>query len=1016
MQLVIGSFALFSVAAVVYLYSASLDTTRASPQGCRMSYMYESYVPQSDLDVARTWLATRYSLWLYREVDEHGIRWEHQHVAKGVPVLFIPGSGGSKRQVRSIASSAVMQYWDAPSSVSPEFRLRSNLKPLDFFTMDFNEDLSGFHGPTLEAQTAYASRAIEYILSLYPRGTSIIVMGHSMGGIVATSLLPSPNISAVITMSTPHTLPPARFDARIDALYERNQLVLARDPTPILSLCGGATDMMIPSESCILPLPLGLRGRGSPYRRTIFTSGLEGAWTGVGHQVMVWCHQVRWRIARAALEFTSATSAAERATILDRWLRDGHILPHPLVLPEADAEPTGSRATLALGVDLILTKPHGAHTYILPIPTTKAKFVLLLSRGSIGPVGPQKASSLKVKVFESGGVGADGVRSALKPNILKPIPSPIPGAPFPIPTEGSDESEGIVLFEADVTLGESSNWIGVRVEGGEGAGWVTGGFVVDESFTNGVTTIQLLLGKVSVSMPSLGTRRASFEFPHLLSNALIVYRIIPHHRKLENSCAEPLLAPLLVHTPHPSQTHYFPLTHRVLLHTHAAGPHVRVEPTVPPGLRFTVYSSSGSVGCKSDLIGFDLGLDWHATLGRWASRYFAVLPSWAIGVVAVILFQVWGIGDNNVHVPTLEQSLVIFMGRPLRRLLLCSVLLSVVPLPEMFYLGNRGEPLFFAIAPLLLLISTGLVCVSVWGLQAGLCALGKLCRLSSRRRRTQSGVPRRTIISMCLIFLLVFSLVPWQVAFLGCWLKYLYNCASSKAHIIHVASIPNTMAGPLLRHEGDATEEEPPRLVRPPSYIANNHNHSMHLLLLTTWLLPLAAPVLIVWMRTLVVAGPTTPFEGDRSFLGVMPFLILVDFVPWTNGPLYEHTLSVRWCFACLAAASFLVGSRKVYFVFDVAKVAIGLAVLLRIGPRAKQGHPRDLVILSITVSSAVCITYQMAENIIGGGGDFDDSFNFGATDEPIHGRELSRPGPPRAYSRIRLNRSFSVYHRYRIP
>ncbi|KAG2349887.1 hypothetical protein BDR05DRAFT_259598 [Suillus weaverae] len=27
----------------------------------------------------------------------------------------------------------------------------------------------------------------------------------------------------------------------------------------------------------------------------IFTSALEGAWTGIGHREMVWCHQVRWR-------------------------------------------------------------------------------------------------------------------------------------------------------------------------------------------------------------------------------------------------------------------------------------------------------------------------------------------------------------------------------------------------------------------------------------------------------------------------------------------------------------------------------------------------------------------------------------------------------------------------------------------------------------------------------------------------------------------------------------------------
>lgn len=35
-----------------------------------------------------------------------------------------------------------------------------------------------------------------------------------------------------------------------------------------------------------------------------------------------------------------------------------------------------------------------------------------------------------------------------------------------------------------------------------------------------------------------------------------------------------------------------------------------------------------------------------------------------------------------------------------------------------------------------------------------------------------------------------------------------------------------------------------------------------------------------------------------------------------------------------LAAAAFLVGPRKAYFVFDVAKISVGLMVLVRVGPR----------------------------------------------------------------------------------
>ncbi|KAJ7498547.1 PGAP1-like protein-domain-containing protein [Mycena latifolia] len=944
MRFVTGFIALFSVLSVAFLYFATLDTANdLSPQGCRMSYMYPSYVLQAGFDVAWTPLAKRYSLWLYREVDPYGKGWEPTHVTNGVPVLFIPGNAGSSRQVRSIASSATRQYYDAPYSIASEFRSRS-LKPLDFFAVEFNEDLSAFHGPTVEAQTAYTSRAIAYILTLYPPGTSIIIMGHSMGGIVATSLLPSANISAIITMSTPHTLPPARFDSRIDMVYDRNRHILEADPTPILSLCGGATDMMIPSESCILPTPPA--GGAAPFRRTMFSSALEGAWTGVGHQEMVWCHQVRWRVARAALELGAASSPAARGIILDRWLRDGHALP-PLPVVGLPDGLTTSPEILPEDMHLVLKNPHGSRTYLLPIPAARpAKMVLFVSQGSIPPVSPQKPLSLTTSVFLCDSTANSDIScDTYRPSVLKLIPSPILGRPFPIPKEGSDESEGIALFEADIPSGSPSRWVGVRMENGQGEGWITGGFVVDEPLTSNIGTLHLLLGPVSVSIPDLGGLRTRFEFPNLLSNALVVYHITPKWRISEKPCSDPLLAPLLVHTSHPSETHYFPLnvipSHRILLHTHSAAPHIHSENTLPSGLHFTVYSS-GSLGCKSDLAGLDLSIDWSATLGRWASRYFTVLPSWATGVVAVILFNALGVSESTgAPMPTVAQSLSIFAGKPLWRLLLCSILLSIAPLPEIFYLGNRGEPLFSAIAPLMLLISVGFVCVSWWLLQIFVWPLGKLGRLGFRRRREETSVHRSTVISMGLIFLLIFLFVPWQVAFLGCWMIHLYNCAVAHVHVSQLASIPETVAIPLLRRRsaGGTVAEEPRRPAPPPPHIASNHNHNMHLLLLMTWLLPLAAPVLVVWVRTLAVAGLTTPFDGDHFFLGVAPFLVLVDFASWTNGRIFEkqsfeNTVSVRWSFAVLGAAAFLLGARKAYFVFDVAKVAIGLVVLVRVGPR----------------------------------------------------------------------------------
>ena len=339
--------------------------------------------------------------------------------------------------------------------------------------MEFNEDLSAFHGSTLDSQIAYTSAAVDYILSRYPPNTQIIVMGHSMGGVVGTALLPSGNITALVTMSTPHTLPPARFDQRIAEIYNQNRRVLREDETPILSICGGATDMMIPSESCILP------GEVDVYRRTVFTSALEGAWTGVGHREMVWCHQVRWHVARAALELGNTQAVEEHAGVLDRWLRDGSLLPS-----DGDSVPdlslkTGEYEALSVDLQFVLKRPLGKRTYLLPMPDEENSrtFVLYVSQGSISNVSSHHAFDLRVSVrLCAERRSADGTVScnSLAPTSLKLLPAPISGKSFPVPDEGTDESEGIVFFEAELPRG-AKGWVGVTVDAGDDAsGWVAG--------------------------------------------------------------------------------------------------------------------------------------------------------------------------------------------------------------------------------------------------------------------------------------------------------------------------------------------------------------------------------------------------------------------------------------------------------------------------------------------------------------------------------------------------------------
>jgi len=254
---------------------------------------------------------------------------------------------------------------------------------------------------------------------------------------------------------------------------------------------------MIPSESCILPQPVA--SDAEVYRRSLFSSALEGCWTSVGHQVMVWCHQVRWRVARAALELGTAATDAERALILDEWLRDGRDLPpsarHLSTVDQAVSHSLIQEA-LPPGANLMLMEPTQSRVYLLPVhyqatrKESTTKFVLYVSGGSILSAAPHPPLPLSVSLFScsspSLSVSALSVSpsqcTALQPTTLRLLPQPRPNRPFPVPHEGADESEAVVFFEAEITATqEDTDIVAVQVLGADGRGWVVGGFVQDLS-------------------------------------------------------------------------------------------------------------------------------------------------------------------------------------------------------------------------------------------------------------------------------------------------------------------------------------------------------------------------------------------------------------------------------------------------------------------------------------------------------------------------------------------------------
>lgn len=115
----------------------------------------------------------------------------------------------------------------------------------------------------------------------------------------------------------------------------------------------------------------------------------------------------------------------------------------------------------------------------------------------------------------------------------------------------------------------------------------------------------------------------------------------------------------------------------------------------------------------------------------------------------------------------------------------------------------------------------------------------------------------RDLWSLGFILFLVATVIPFQVAFLVCFLIHLSTCA---------AQAPSSSSN----SSGTPGKNDMPA-------------QKVHFLLLLFWLLPFTAPVLAVWARTLLTAGLTTPFDGDHNIAAIASFLLYTNLAATTQ-------------------------------------------------------------------------------------------------------------------------------------
>ncbi|KAL3240113.1 Bst1p [Nakaseomyces bracarensis] len=307
---------------------------------CQSIYMYPSYAKVESFDERYTPLAKKYHLFLYREQDLDKNPIENEKISlNGVPVLFIPGNAGSYRQVRSIASACSELYFKN----SEELKNKDS-QNLDFFAADFNEDFTAFHGGTMLDQAEYLNDAIRYILSLYDnpnniqgsaKPRSVIILAHSMGGIVARVMPTLKNhiqgsVHSYITLSSPHAAAPVTFDGDILQLYKqankfwRTQIndkeSFISKNVSLISITGGIQDTILPADYAaiedIIPYTNGF---------TTHTNTIQEVWTPIDHLAIVWCRQLRKVIAKYLLESVDKFSESKIKSLNERINLASHL-------------------------------------------------------------------------------------------------------------------------------------------------------------------------------------------------------------------------------------------------------------------------------------------------------------------------------------------------------------------------------------------------------------------------------------------------------------------------------------------------------------------------------------------------------------------------------------------------------------------------------------------------------------------------------------------------------------------
>ncbi|KAH7133459.1 PGAP1-like protein-domain-containing protein [Dactylonectria macrodidyma] len=913
----------------------SLVTRQLDPKGCRMSYMRPSYVRFSEFDTEHTRFATKYSLYLYREqgVDE-------EDKLRGIPVLFIPGNAGSYKQVRPIASEAANFFHH--NLQHDNTALDAGIRGLDFFTVDFNEDITAFHGQTLLDQAEYLNEAVRYILSLYsdpqrkardghlPDPTSVIILGHSMGGIVARAMLVQANyqsnsINTIITMSAPHARPPVTFDGQIVQLYDEindywrraySQKWANNNPlwhVTLVSIAGGGLDTVVPSDytslESLVPPTHGF---------TVFTTGIPTVWTSMDHQAILWCDQFRKVVARTLYDIVDVHRASQTKPRADRMKvfkkrfltgmeptteRDFGLKEATTLLTLDDS----SNSILPLGENLILRNlghQSKLKAYLLPVPpqgSPESKRFTLLTDARLDEAGESgKLEVLFCSVFPSHSGQANSVhpfhidlsvnkshsttRFACKnaASDLIQLPASTSSTLFPFYRDREREISPFSYLQYELEQISDHQFVAIV----EKTASSTRNFVVAEfsdqsafSKKKDISLARLLLTGASLDLPADRPMAVEVNIPSLQS-ALLAYdlELTSPRCKVDHALFRPLIRQFL---DRPYESKFFVNAQRVAISLHGVAPYVPppLESRPENGLSLEIWADPS---CNTSLR-LEIKVDLWGSLGKLYMRYRTVFAAFPLLTVTLVLRKQFRVYDKTGVFISFSESLDMCLRQSIPLLLLSLTLLSTslsgASIAGLGRLLNRSTALtsganFHQYESLI-----GTEDPFFWFLVP---LIGVVC------------------IGVCTVLHYVMLILTQAFGLLYSLLIVCMGAADEQGRAKSPAFVPSTprrrmittaillfLVSTFIPYQFAYlvacivqlfTVVRALRINATVSSTANsNYYHYAHsILLLMLWILPINLPILAVWIRNLAVHW-LTPFSSHHNVLSIMPFILLVE-------------------------------------------------------------------------------------------------------------------------------------------